>query len=156
MIATTADRVMLYPSEDLGDGFTIPATYGTPLRTERMLGRCRIAGCQHRVTIDITAFRIRNSQGISECEMAATGNEAKPWVSVHAGRYSVQPPKAFPELLQLGLFCPEHRCRLKLNTLKARHVPTIKCTGRCWNATSDKCECECDGKRHGEAWASCR
>lgn len=145
------DRVMLTPPEQL-DGFTTLAIYGTYLRDERLLGRCPNAGCRHRAVVDSNVFRVYNQSDSWESARLATGDPRCPWMAFDFPKWARLDVATLVALRERGLICPEHGQRLKLKVLKARNVPTIKCTGHCQNAISDKCECECGGKRHGEAW----
>ena len=150
-ITVAGERVMLIPPEQL-NGFTIPATYGTYLRTERLLGRCPTAGCRHRVAVDASVFRVYNQSGSWESARLATGDPDRPWMVFDFPKWSRLDTVTLAELRERGLICPNHGQRLKLKTLKARGVPAIKCGGHCHNAISDRCECECGDKRHGETW----
>lgn len=145
------DRVMLTPPEQL-DGFTTFAIYGTYLRDERLVGRCPTAGCRHRAVVDSSVFRVYNQSGSWESARLETGDQDRPWMAFDFPKWARLDATTLAGLRERGLVCPEHGQRIQLKVLKARGVPAIKCTGHCQNAISDKCECECGGKRHGEAW----
>jgi len=157
-------RVMLSPSSEV-DGWTIPGLYGAPLREHRMIVRCPVRTCRHRAALDVVVFRVANQSGAHEATMFPTGDDRKPWASVHHGGtdHRFRSSSTWRATLtgddtvlaafeRLGLFCPEHHGRLKLKTLRARTVADVPCTVRCREASGDTCECECGGARHAENW----
>lgn len=152
------ERVMLAaPVPAPAIGWTVPAVYGTCVRAERLVGRCTVRGCRHRVAVDAVVFRVANGSGAWESRYLASGDAGAPWVpeGFSFGRELTPSPRSVlvREVFdRLGLFCPEHAGRVRLRTLTARAVAAVRCSDACRTAVSALCECECGGARHGRAW----
>lgn len=151
---------LLWPALPSSSGYTVPATYATRLGESRFVGRCKVAGCRHRTAVDTVTFLYPGSPLGSvrryEVNVLPTGDSARPWVPLDF-RFSAHSPSAREQTVrqvfeQLGLFCPDHGATVKLRGVRGRIAQNVACTSRCHNAISDTCDCECGGRRHGEAW----
>jgi len=134
-----------------GEGYQrTPDVYGERVEHVRFIGRCLHAGCRTRAAINATVFRVWF--GKSPLTGALVKNNDGVWLGIE-DRFYGREYGAASNLRQLGLACEEHNEPLKMRRVKARLAPEVKCTSRCHNATSDTCDCECNGTRHGESWS---
>lgn len=120
------------------------------METIRVFWKCTTKGCKSHAVTDLEAHRGKPF---------LTGEYAPLWGKshdIHVWVFGGTPEvKEAMRLLYAanGASCEAHG-PMAGKHLKGSYNPEKVCDGRCTNAKSAACDCQCGGKNHGNRWAS--
>jgi hypothetical protein len=120
------------------------------METIRVFWKCRTKGCKTHAVTDLNA---RHGKPL------LTGTFEPLWGDVHdihSWMFTSNDAErtAYRALYAAnGASCSEHG-PMAGKHLKGTYNPSKVCDGRCTNAKSAACDCQCGGANHGNRWAS--
>jgi hypothetical protein len=120
------------------------------MATVRVFWKCNTKGCKTRAVTDLIA---PTGKPLLEGEFAPLWGKVH---DIHAWMFTNNDEEraAYRALYTAnGAACEEHG-PMKGEHLKGTYNPEKVCDGRCTNAKSAACDCQCGGKNHGNRWAS--